>query len=511
MSRSRSRRRTPAKPRRHAAPRRRVMAAGALLRDNYAVHHVFEALAALPDPDSLMAAAGIERHQLRQMDEQDDFIHGALDTRRGAVLAMPWRLERLEGGDGKPEDANTLFVWEQLEQNIGSESLVHALLRAAWDAVPYGYSVAQVKYRRLDGGRVGIEWARTVPMQDFRPDRAGQLLMRDAATGDFRPLRDKERRQFFLTRRFPTYAQPYGEALLSRLYWPWFFRHNGWRFWMQFLERFGDPLLLAKSDRPRHMADELLRLGFESFISVAIDDEVTAIHATGKDSFEQLELALQRRVNLLILGQTLTADVGQRGSYAAAKVHNEVRLDKRDADLRLVIPTVQRVVDALWAENGFSGTPPTFIMDDGRGLQKDRAERDALLVQAGVLRLTRDYLLRVYDFEDGDFEVPEQGAAPANQGMAAGGRLALGTGAPYTPGQQRLEALADSALDLAGAPIDPDALREAIRTARSPEALDAALARLAADADPAAYRDLLERALFAADVLGYMTADRQEA
>jgi hypothetical protein len=45
--------------------------------------------------------------------------------------------------------------------------------------------------------------------------------------------------KFFLTRRKPTFKQPYGDPLLSKLYWLWFFRTNTTKFWVKFLERFG--------------------------------------------------------------------------------------------------------------------------------------------------------------------------------------------------------------------------------------------------------------------------------
>jgi hypothetical protein len=45
--------------------------------------------------------------------------------------------------------------------------------------------------------------------------------------------------------REPTYRQPYGRALYSQLYWPWFFRKMGWQFWMKFLERWGTPFLVG--------------------------------------------------------------------------------------------------------------------------------------------------------------------------------------------------------------------------------------------------------------------------
>ena len=56
---------------------------------------------------------------------------------------------------------------------------------------------------------------------------------------------------------------PRGKALMSRVYWLWYFKTNGWRFWAKYLERFGSPLLVGKSNATdqtdmQAFADQLL-------------------------------------------------------------------------------------------------------------------------------------------------------------------------------------------------------------------------------------------------------------
>jgi phage gp29-like protein len=359
-------------------------------------------------------------------------------------------------------------------------------------------------------------------MEWFKPQRDGTLryFAPDGSSGPDGELCDTKLK-FFLTRHRPTYRQPYGESMLSRLYWPWFFRYNGWRFWMQFLERFGMPLLLGKVNKPGDFVNALLALGIDSAIAVGKDEDLSAVHPTGgHDAFEKLDNALCKRIQKTILGQTLTTDVDSKGSYAAAKVHDLVRLDKRNADIRMISTTVQAIIDAHVALNFGEGTErPQFVMEDGTGLELERAERDAKLVQAGVCRLTENYLLRVYDFEEGDFEIPEtpdpnapgdggEGGEKGDKGKT--GRFA-GSARPsrrraFTAAQEEVERLGDAALAAVQAPISQDELRTAILQARDPEDLAERLALVMREADSAEFRRTLEQALFAADVLGYVHA-----
>jgi phage gp29-like protein len=76
----------------------------------------------------------------------------------------------------------------------------------------------------------------------------------------------------------------------------------------------------------------------------------------------------------------------------------------------------------------------------------------------------------------------------------------------FTAQQQAVEDLADSALRHAQSPIDPAKIRSAILASTGPEDLEERLALVLRSADMGTFRRLLEQALFAADVLGYVHA-----
>ncbi|MCZ7563811.1 MAG: DUF935 domain-containing protein [Burkholderiales bacterium] len=412
-----------------------------------------------------------------------------------------------------------------------------SIVAGAFSALPYGYSVLEAVWEKGEDGRIRLAKIEEKPLEWFKPQRDGTLryFAPDGSTPADGEVVDT-RLKFFLTRHRPSYRQPYGEALLSRLYWPWFFRYNGWRFWMQFLERFGMPILLGKVNKPSDFVKALTELGIDSVIAVGKEEEITAAMPSGGDQqFERLENALCKRVQKAILGQTLTSDVGSSGSYAAAKVHDYVREDKRNADIRMISPTVQAIVDAHLALNFGASESLDFVMEDGTGLELERAKRDAELVKAGVVKLTEDYLLRVYDFEEGDIEIPEtpdpsaDPAAPQGQRGAddpedggesekAGdkgksGRFA-GSSRPsrrrsFTAAQEEVERIGDAALAAVQAPISQEELRGVILQARDPEDLAERLALVMREADTAEFRRTLEQALFAADVVGYVHAEER--
>lgn len=465
---------------------------------------------ALPDPDTVLEKLGRTRADLRQM-EGDDEVSQVIETRRDALVATPWRLE---GGDQPVND----WLTEQVTPHIG------ALLGGTWGAVPYGYSVVRPVYMEPEPGAPagafigGLAAVEELEFERFTHRGDGRWWRQDRGTNIPIVLEDWERDYlYFITVRRGTVRNPYGEALLSRTYWPWYFRHNGWRFWMQALERIGMPLLLGKTDgSTSDMADALAAAVQDAVIAVGNGDEVAAIQTQGNgEAFDKAEARLVQRMQKLFLGQTLTSSVDGKGSYAAANVHDRVRVDKRNADIRLCCPTAQRLVNALAVLRFGRGIEvPQFILDAGTGIQTERAERDSKLAGAGVVKFTERYLQRVYDYEQGDIEIPAA-APPGNAPLSRqapyqaihGMTLARKQGQRFTQDQQDVEALVGEALAQAASPISLDALRTAIVEATDPEDLAERLSQLYEGDEPGEFQELLERVLFSADVLGYVNAE----
>jgi phage gp29-like protein len=478
----------------------------------HAVEELISMLTQMPDPDEVLKEAGLGREDLRKL-EGDDEISTALETRQDAVSATPWRIEP---GEGPEFD----FAYPQVK------AFIEKIIQVAWAAIPYGYSVGEMVYEKKDGKIVWKTFEER-PFEWFEPKSDGRLIYRPVNRGGEINVFEEWPAQFFLTRRKPSYRQPYGQALLTRLYWPWFFRNAGWRFWARFLERFGSPLLIGQTNgNTADMAKALARAVQSAVAAVGVDDKVTAIGpGNSGESFRHFSDAVDKRIQKVVLGQTLTTDVGSGGSYAAAKVHDLVRDDRRMADCGLIAVTIQAMIDTLMMLNGKPAGTLTFIMEDETGLQIERATRDVEMAKAGIIKFTEEYLLRAYDFDPEDFTIPAAAPAtppepepgkggkqpPAATPAAKAAALFAATSPKFSPAQTALEDLAEDTLAQAGQPIPPAAIRAAIRASTTPEDLMERLAALFDGNDAAEFQAIAERALFAADVLGYVHMEAQDA
>lgn len=464
-----------------------------------ATNQLFNWLAGIPDPDEVLRRTGRSRADLRQL-LRDAELSQAVDTRRDNLIATPWRLE---GGAAR----GSKFVAAELTP------VIDRMLSGFWEAALFGYQVGEVIYARR-GANIGIEHVSFIGFEYFRPTQQGlRYFPLDGSGGAYGVATDP--RKFFVAARNATERNPYGEALLSALYWPVTWRLQGWQLWLDFLETFGAPIVVGRTSNYNKFVEAMVAQGVKRTIgweATTDKDALDTISATGAGEFEEFNEALNATIQRMVLGQTLTSTMSKSGgSFAAANVHDRVREDKRRADARMVTQPMQAVVSAVWALNNFPGDPPQFLLQDDVGLEKERADRDKVLSDIGV-RFTPEYFAERYDLEREDFEVTEPappqppGAPPRRAGMTA-----LLSPERFTPQQQVIERGIDEVIGELGSIIADAELKAAIRAATSPEDLTERLAVLLHDADASEFQTVLERALFAADLIGYVHAERAAA
>ena len=441
-----------------------------------------------PDTDEVLRKAGITRHKLRVLLD-DDEIAQTVETRIDALLATPLRIEPSD----TPEAENLNAILKEWFFEIAT---------GAMSGLLYGYSVQEAVYELKPEGYIGLQWIGEKPMEWFEPKNDGRLIYRPDGTGVESEV--DQVFKFFLTRRKATYQQPYGKALLATLYWLFFFKQNGFKFWAKFLERFGTPILLGKckDTETEDMSRALLNAHAQSVLSIDAEDDVSILSASGTSgtagaAFESFNNQLIRQIQKVVLGQTLTSGTDGVGSRALGQVHDNVRMDKLKSDIRLVTPTLQAVVDALCKLNGW-GEYKVMLGEKPKPLNKDQAERDGHLKNAGA-NFSNAYFIREYGLQDGDLVeptsvVPHQFTHVPKQVFNFKAKPNKLSGA-----QQEVEELTDGQNDLTL--LNDAEIKQLIGASDSPETLAFNLMQLIPKATKTEFTAKLDQALYAADIL----------
>ena len=444
-----------------------------------------------PDIDEVLRKAGITRHRLKILLD-DDEIAQTVETRLDALLSAPFRLE--------PSDTPEAELLNEMIKEWYFE-----IVSCGLNALFFGYSVQEAVYELKPEGYVGLKWIGEKPMQWFEPKNDGRLIYRQDGV-----MTEKEVDQtfkFFLTRRKATYEQPYGKALLATLYWLFFFKQNGFKFWAKFLEKFGTPILLAKvgskDTTTTAMNNALLNAHSQSVLTIDSKDDVQLLSTPGNgtagSSFESFNNQLMRQIQKVVLGQTLTSSNDRGGSNALGQVHENVRLDKLKSDMRLITPTLQAIVNALCVLNNW-GKHEVILGEKPKPLNKDQAERDAHLKNAGA-NLTPQYFQREYNLQDGDIAEPEQVQQTQFHALPKNAFSFKAQSQNLKPEQVELEQLAT---DQPKVLLGEKDLERIVADSKDSNELITKLYSATKGASVDEFEIIMAKALYMADVMGYV-------
>jgi phage gp29-like protein len=430
------------------------------------------------------------------MEERDAHLYAELGKRAGAVTALAWSIEEPKNAS-KEEIKLTERVRDwvgmltcQTEQLTGGMGL---LLSAMTSAVLRGFAPIELQWRLQadsEGRQVRVPHCTLQPQRWFTlsADRRRYLLRSSTQMTPAQNMGDG----VTLPGRMGVELNPYAwlmhihparngylarMALARVLFWPYLFKNYAVRDFAEMLEIYGIPFRLGKY--PSGASDEekltLLRavteLGHNAagIIPQGMALEFLAASAGTEVPFAAMWDRMDAAQSKAILGQTLSASEGQKGSHALGKVHNEVRHDIRDADARLYEESFSAQVIAPMCLINVPGVNPRrlprLMLDTGE--PEDLAlyaQHLPTLAKAGVKVPVKwvHEKLRIPEPEEGEevLQEPEPQPQPGLPGQPPGG---LPGNAPRKQADKQAEKKAALAGQVGGADDGPrDVLDELV-------------------------------------------------
>ena len=378
------------------------------------------------------------------IEERDGHVFAELGKRAGAVAALEWSIVEPENASAEEQSLTA-----QMRDWFGMLGDIDDLLRAMMGAVMRGFACHELVWSpHADGSGKTV----MIPEVTFRPQRwftvdketRNQLRLRKEGDSAGEPLN-----QFAWIAHVHNTRNGYLARMgLARvLAWPYLYKNFAVRDLAEFLEIYGLPLRVGKypsgasEEEKRRLLQAVAQIGHNAAgiipAGMVIDFQEAAKGSEGPyDSMQDRMEAIQSKV---ILGQTLSASEGKHGTQALGEVHNDVRMDIRNDDVRQIAATINRqLIYPLATLNSASAAPRRLPR-----IQFDTAEPEDLAVYAANLptlvtmgmRISKKWAhdkLRIPEAEEGD-DVLEL-AAPA----AAAGDALAGEGKPVAkPGAKK--------------------------------------------------------------------------
>ncbi|WP_286741610.1 phage portal protein family protein [Psychrobacter sp. UBA3068] len=462
------------------------------------------------DTDEILKKAGISRHALKTLLTDPD-IDQAIDIREEELSNAAYTITPSEGNVAE-------FIYEQLDLHLGT--ILQGSSLSKW----YGYDVIEQLWGKDDKGRNAVTSMMSKPIQWFEPLAGGALQW--FPNDGSQPVMISDQKDFYYRYLYqqhkPTYLNPKGKSILSRVYWLHYFKTNGWRFWSKFLERFGSPLLIGKTDATteddaQKFADAILAAHNSGVVTIGIDEDVTPVTATsdGK-AFVSYDNVVKQSITTYLLGQTLTSGTDNGGTYGQGKIHQEQQEIIFSGDRKHALKAVQRFIDVICTANGFEA--PEFKWVAKKFINQEQLDADKKAHEMGV-RFTKSYFVDEHgyneqhishmDYGDGQGAIKLPTSAQANRYTSMASKTwlpfkAADSDSEFTDEQQELEQVADDALELSVQPFDSNAVLSAISNATDADSLRESLFNLCGEglAD-SEFTQLVNTSLAVADLHGF--------
>ena len=298
------------------------------------------------------------------MEEKDGHIASEMGKRRRALI-LDWEITAPDNASAV-EKRNA----EQLGELVQSIPDFEDILFDVTDAIGKGFACLEIEWHR-DGGLWMPKTITHRPQSWFQLHRGyrQELRLRSNTTGPDGILGDPLRQFGWITHVHKA-KSGYLErtALFRQLVWTYLFKNYSVGDLAEFLEIYGIPVRLGKyppnaSEREKStLLRALVGIGHNA---AGIIPEGMLIDfkdaATGDPkAFELMISWCERNQSKVILGGTLTSGAdGASSTNALGNIHNEVRKDLRDGDIRQVSSTITR--DLVYAIAALNGMAPDGI------------------------------------------------------------------------------------------------------------------------------------------------------
>lgn len=465
------------------------------------------------------------------MEDRSPHLRCEMGKRANALLGLDWDIVPPRNAS-RAEIASADWLREVLTDAVDP---IEDLILHMQEAPGHGFAAVEYEWRRE-----GAEW---LPAFHMRPQEWFQL----DATRSTLNLRSGAEAHGSPLQPFGWLLHTHGKpktGYMGRLglyrccSWPFMFANYSIGDLAEFLETYGLPLIIGKyySGASEAEQNSLMRavqdLGHDARAIMPQDMQIEISKITGTgDATPHLAMVgwAEGAISKAILGQTLTAEAKATGlGSGLANVHNEVRIDIRNADARQVAGTLTRDLAYPLIQLNRSGAVtslsrcPRVVFDTGEA-EDIKMMSDSLPKLVGIgMRIDREWAhekLRIPQAEAGKPALgdavptpPKPPASPAPAPVAAASVVVAAAMAPE-PGipdqaavDEALNALPGDVLHGAMAQILAPVLA-AIDGADSYEGAMAALSALYPQMDAARLESLLARAMFAAEVWGAAHGD----
>lgn len=350
----------------------------------------------IQNPDGILRGKGGRMDVYKDL-LRDDQVASCYQQRKKAMISAEWEVTPAT------DSAQDIEIADFVRYNLGKFPFDDISEKMQISGVHFGYGVGEIIWaydkvvKKIVIGNIKVR-----DRQRFKFGPGGELYLCD----DYLNKQLMPREKFWV---FSTGSDhddnPYGEGLAFALYWPVFFKRNGIKFWMVYLEKFGMPTATAKLTPAQINDPEQVSLALSVLEAIQADSSVVVpdnfvielleASRSGTADYSSLKDAMDASIAKIILSQTMTTDNGSSKSQSETHLSVRDEIVKSDAD-QLCYSFTQQVVTQLVLINYPGAQVPSVTRRTEPETDLDTlADRDNKIAQLGY-EPTEEYIAETY-------------------------------------------------------------------------------------------------------------------
>lgn len=304
----------------------------------------------------------------------------------------------------------------QLVEEVFARGIEDDACRSLWDAVGKGYSFAEIFWEQRDGFIVPHA---VVPRPQFRfrfklLDEAdadsdaitkvggyGIKLLTKTNPTDGEWLKGDKHRKILSVSYGSRSGNPYGRGLYECAYWLATIRKQLAKFALVAADKYASPVPYAifEPGTSESVVEEFLdNISQGAWGKLPSGVQVAFLEAArnGVSDYHQLITLFADEMSKLFLGSTLTVQLGEVGSFAAAQQHSKEEDKAIKNYCRVLCHPLNTLARWIAELNYPSAMSPIILVNEGDEDLNIRAQRDEMIAKAAGRQLDPDYLEEKY-------------------------------------------------------------------------------------------------------------------
>jgi phage gp29-like protein len=352
----------------------------------------------LPNNNSILQKAKKDMKDLREV-KLDPQVSSAFEARKNNILKLKNEVDR-------GTEVNFYATWIK---NIMKDWDLPQLMSDIIDARGFGFAVFEYHWQRQDNFVI-IKNLANLPADYFQFDYNGRLFFKNM---NYDTSKVCSNYNYLLVQNKATQENPYGEALLANCFWPVTFKKGGIKFWAQFVEKYGSPMLHGSTLAPdkSKLVEALSELRNGGVAVSADGDNINLLKGNEKasaDIYNQFIAFQNSEISKVLLSHSsaMDATAGELGNTNKAQSSIDIIAL---SDKRFVEQTIQKAINVMIEVNfGREVVPPPFELYEEEDVDMNLALLAESLTKSGA-KFNKSFFIESFGFKNTDLEV---GPAP---------------------------------------------------------------------------------------------------